>query len=580
MGELFASRDQQRPLVAVVAGSGQVARSAVAARADLLLVLNAGLYRNLGYGSLASFLPYGNANEQTELLLRQHVLPRAGRVPVVAGVFGTDPVTDVVQHLERLRALGVRGVTNWPALGFVDGQYREALEAEGFDTASELNMLIAARARGLATFGFALTEDDVRRFAGVSDGLILNVGLTQQVDDRQDRRDRVQAAIVRLNRMLAAARKINPHLVCLMFGGPVTSAEDFEAVARQSRIDGFAGGSVFERLPVQRAVEALVRQFRGVTLGAAERQPDRLGSLLGHSPAMQQLFDTIRRVAPYDVNVCVAGATGSGKELVAAEIHRLSPRGHEPFVILNCGAIPDTLLESELFGYEKGAFTGADRRRLGKFELADRGTLFLDEVADLSPRAQVALLRAIQQGEVLRVGGDKPIHVNVRIITATHEDLPRCVAQGRFRADLYFRLNQVALRVPSLFERREDIPLLVGELLARLRGRLGRELSGLTPEFQRRLMIYAWPGNVRELEHVICRAAILEDGAELAGHSFLPEPGLPAQFRVVGPGARQVSAELRRRAEEALGRAGGNKSQAAALLGVSRKTLYKWLRAE
>jgi DNA-binding NtrC family response regulator len=267
------------------------------------------------------------------------------------------------------------------------------------------------------------------------------------------------------------------------------------------------------------------------------------------------------------------GPDRGGKELVATEIHRLSPRAHEPFVTLNCGAIPDGLLESELFGHEKGAFTGADRRRLGKFELADGGTLFLDEVADLSPRAQVAMLRSIQQGEVVRVGGDRPVKVSVRILTATHQHLPACVAAGRFRSDLYFRLNQVSLRVPALTERRQDVPLLIGDLLARLRARLGREVTGVTPEFERRLLTHDWPGNVRELEHVLGRAAILEDGPELDGSSFRRDGAEPSA-------PRPDTASDRQRAEAAVRRAGGNKSRAALLLGVSRKTLYTWLRGD
>ena len=449
----------------------------------------------------------------------------------------------------------------------MDGQFREALEEDGFDPASELRVLTEARAAGLAAVGFAHTEADAARFAPVSDALILNVGLTHEVDDRHDRRDRIQAVAVRLNRMLAAARgAARRPPVCLLFGGPVTTADDFQAVARQCPIDGFAGGSAFDRLPVRRAVAATVRQFKGV---AADRpDPDRLGGLVGASPPMRALFDTVRRVARYDVNVCIEGGTGTGKELVATQIHRLSPRAHEPFVTLNCGAIPETLVESELFGYERGAFTGADRRRPGKFELADRGTLFLDEVADLGPRAQVALLRVLQQREVVRVGGEKPVRVDVRVVTATHQSLPRLVADGRFRADLYYRLDQVSVRVPALADRREDIPLLAAETLARLRGRLGRELTGLTQDFLARLLAHDWPGNVRELEHVIGRAAILEDGAELVGGSFAPAALLGANDP---PDPGEAAAEAVRLAR-------GNKSAAAKSLGISRKTLYQRLR--
>jgi DNA-binding NtrC family response regulator/predicted TIM-barrel enzyme len=569
--------DRRNPALAVVVGSGQTAKAAATAGADLLLVLNAGLYRNLGCGSLAAFLPYGNANRQTETLL-EGILPQAGNVPVVAGVFGSDPTTDIGELLDRLEKLGVAGVTNWPSLGFVDGQFREALDEEGFTSDSELAMLSMARARGLATVGFVHNPSDAKRFALESDALILNVGLTHEVDDRQDRRDQLQTVAVRLNRMLAAARQpSHPPPVCFCFGGPMTTADDFEMVARQCAIDGFAGGSVFDRLPIRRAMESTVRQFKGISLAGADRaEPEQLGQLLGRSHVMRSLMETVRRVARYNVNVCIEGNTGTGKELVATQLHRLSPRSNEPFITLNCGAIAETLIESELFGYEQGAFTGANRRRAGKFELADRGTLFLDEVADLSARAQVALLRAIQEGEVVRVGGDKPIRVDVRVVTATHQSLERLVAEGKFRADLYFRLNQVHVRIPSLAERRDDIPMLVDEILNRLRGRLGRELSSVTSGFRDKLLAYDWPGNVRELEHVICRAAILEDGSELSGESFRPYEATSAS-----PASATMEASMlqtrRRRAEEAIRRAMGNKSHAAEMLKISRKTLYTWL---
>lgn len=577
MIEFLSQADRRNPAVAVVVGSGQTAKAAAAAGADLLLVLNAGLYRNMGCGSLAAFLPYGNANQQTESLL-ESILPQGGTVPVIAGVFGSDPTIDLCEFLERLKQWGVTGVTNWPSLGFVDGQFREALDEEGLTSDSELFMLALARARGLATVGFVHNTSDAKRFAAESDALILNVGLTHEVDDRQDRRDQLQAAAVRLNRMLAAVRQSGEKMpVCLCFGGPMTTADDFEMVARQCSIDGFAGGSVFDRLPIRRAMESTVRQFKGISLaGSDATESDHLGRLIGRSPVMRTLMDTVRRVARYHVNVCIEGNTGTGKELVATQLHRLSPRANEPFVTLNCGAIAETLIESELFGYEQGAFTGANRRRLGKFELADRGTLFLDEVADLSPRAQVALLRAIQEGEVVRVGGDKPIRVDVRVVTATHQNLERLVAEGKFRADLFFRLNQVHIRIPSLAERRDDIPMLVEEILNRLRARLGRELTGVTSAFRERLLAYEWPGNVRELEHVICRAAILEDGSELGGASFRPHDASGAAMPATMSEASLIQ-DRRRKAEEAVRRALGNKSHAAEMLKISRKTLYAWL---
>jgi two-component system, NtrC family, response regulator HydG len=569
---LKASQESGNPIVAVAVGSGMIVRAAVEAGADLLLAFNAGVYRTAGTGSLAAFMPYGNANLQTENLLRSQVFPCSAKTPVVAGVFSADPTLDIHEHLNRLKSLGVYGVTNWPSLGFVDGKFREVLEEEGFDTDSEVQMLIGARSLGLAAFGFVHTAEDVARFAPHCDVLILNLGLTRQVDDLQDHRDRLQNAITRLQRMIAALPGTAPRPTTLIFGGPITTPDDFQQVVRHCHVDGLAGGSVFERLPVRQAVESTLRKFKSVSFVAGVDQSDhQFGSLIGRTSVMKELYELIQRVAKYDVSVCIEGESGTGKELVATEIHRLSSRSGEPFVTLNCGAIPETLVESEFFGYERGAFTGAHRQRLGKFELANRGTLFLDEVADLSSRAQVALLRVLQQGEIVRLGSDKPTAVNVRIITASHQNLERCVAEGRFRADLYHRLNQIMVHVPRLADRRDDIPLLVRFFVTRLRTGLGRELDGVSKAFEQRLMNYTWPGNVRELEHVIGRAAILEDNSWLIGHSFRP-PNADEQEP-----STAVELPRREQAIHAIAAAEGNKAQAARSLGISRKTLYSWM---
>jgi two-component system response regulator HydG len=288
---------------------------------------------------------------------------------------------------------------------------------------------------------------------------------------------------------------------------------------------------------------------------------------------MRRLFELIRRVAPTSLSVCVEGESGAGKELVAAAIHRLSTRAHQPFVTLNCGALPDTLVESELFGHEKGAFTGADRRRLGKFELAHGGTLFLDEIADLSAHGQVALLRALQSREITRLGGDRAIPVDVRVVVASHQVLADAVAAGRFRADLYYRLNQLTLRVPPLRERTADIPLLVEHLLPRLSAQLDRTVTGASPAFLHRLAQHPWPGNVRELHHVVTRTALMEDGAVIQGHALaLEEPRSPSVKT-----RSDSTTERRQRARSAIEHASGNKSDAARALGITRKTLYAWL---
>jgi two-component system response regulator HydG len=585
MQPLFASlrqhsRDSGTPLIAVVAGNGQVARCAVDAKADLLLALSAGPFRHLGVGSLASFLAYGNANQSTRTLVEQALLPRAGGVPVIAGVCGHDPTVDLDGLLAHYASIGIAGVVNWPAVGFVDGALRQAMEAEGCGEASELAMLERARSHGLATVGFVLDREAATRFAAAGcDALVLDLGLTRRWADIRDHRDQLSQAIADLNGMTAAVRASGHGPLCFAFGGPVVDAEDFAELLRHGSVDGFAGGSVFERLPVQDVVAGTIARFKHVAV-RPHHDPEvidghiGLEGIIGRTPPMRRLFELVRRVAPTDLNVCIEGESGSGKELVATAIHRLSTRAHQPFITLNCGALPDSLVESELFGHEKGAFTGADRRRLGKFELAHGGTLFLDEIADLSPHAQVALLRALQSREITRLGGDRTIPVDVRVVVASHQVLADACAAGRFRADLYYRLNHLTLRVPPLRERTGDIPLLVEHLLPRLSAQLGRTVTGAGAAFLHRLAQHSWPGNVRELHHVVTRTALMEDGAVIAGHALaLEEPRRPPS----GSARADNAVERRQRARSAVEQAGGNKSDAARALGITRKTLYAWL---
>ena len=606
LSSLTRSGLDDRVLLAVVAGSGLVTRCAVTAKADFVLALAAGVFRTMGRGTLASFMPYANSNQQTLALLRDHVMPQAGDVPVIAGVCASDPTIDLDDHLRQLRAMGVAGVTNWPAVGFIDGAFRGAIEDAGWGAACEVELLKKARALGMTSCGFVLDEQQTRDYSPHSDVLILNMGLTHKVEDIPDRQDQVRQATAHLNQMLAAVPgstgfqpvsggaasgtgvppvvgrkgrtpKSTSRPICLAFGGPITTAEDLEQLLRQSNVDGFAGGSVFERLPVQSIVESTIRRFKSVAFRSRGGQDGGIGDLIGAGESFRHLKETITRIAPYDVNVYIHGETGTGKELVASQLHRLSRRARGPLVTLNCGAIPDPLLESELFGHERGAFTGAERRRLGKFELAHHGTLFLDEIADLSPRGQVALLRAIQTGEIARVGGEQRIDVDVRIIAASHQDLSRLVAEGRFREDLYYRLNQITINLQPLRHRLEDIPLLVEAILARLRVRLDRPIVGLSDGFHAKLLGHHWPGNVRELEHVVCRAAILEPDPLLEGTSFTPL-GSPQSAAAIAAAHPPRPSRLRR-AQDALTRAEGNKSEAAKLLKVSRKTLYAWLTA-
>ncbi|WP_425396064.1 phosphoenolpyruvate hydrolase family protein [Aeoliella sp.] len=591
--QLLAERVAQgnSPIVAVAAGSGQIVRAAVEGEADFVLALNAGVYRNHGIGSLGAFMPYGNANDQTEQLLREHHLPHVGNTPIVAGVFPVDPTMDLDVRLDRLWQLGVRGITNWPAVGFIDGSYRACLEANGLGIECEIDMLQRAQARGFATFGFAvLEEDSARCFANAGiDGLILDLGLTYNYQDLHQRRDRLQRAITFLNSTMESLQGCDSQPMCLAFGGPVTTADDLEQVVSQTRIHGFVGGSTFERLPVRNVVAGTVKQFRAVIV-RHQHDSGYAGEIIGQSPSIRRLRALIKRVAAPDVNVCIEGESGVGKELVAKALHLESKRARQGMVTVNCGAIPDDLLESEFFGHEKGAFTGAFSKRKGKFELANCGTLFLDEVADLSPRGQVALLRAIQQQEITPLGSNHSIATDVRIVAASNRPLAKLVESGVFRADLYFRLNYITIEVPPLRDRVEDIPLLVENIIQRLKLTLDRpRLVGISKEFLEKLQKHSWPGNVRELEHVVGQAALLEEANVLAGNHFMPRGlalGSHTKSPVAQPAARDVESEVtatllhdrRDQLTAALAAAGGNKSKAAKSLGVSRKTFYSWLR--
>ena len=295
--------------------------------------------------------------------------------------------------------------------------------------------------------------------------------------------------------------------------------------------------------------------------------------MVGKSPAMQHLLSEIALVAPSEATVLIHGDSGTGKELVARAIHASSARSEKPLVTLNCAALNESLLESELFGHEKGAFTGADKRREGRFVEADGGTLFLDEIGDISPMMQVRLLRAIQEREVQRVGSNQTISVDVRLIAATHRDLAAEVNAGRFRQDLYYRLNVVAIEVPSLRQRREDIPLLAGHFLQRFAERNRKAVKGFTPQAMDLLIHYDWPGNIRELENAVERAVVLLTGEYISERELpLAIAGTPiplGQSQDIQP-LVEVEKEV---ILAALEKTGGNKTEAARQLGITRKTL-------
>jgi len=297
---------------------------------------------------------------------------------------------------------------------------------------------------------------------------------------------------------------------------------------------------------------------------------------------MLEVYKMVARVAPSMSTVLVQGESGTGKELVARAIHTHSPRVRRPFVAVNCGALIETLLESELFGHEKGAFTGAIAQKRGLFEEAEGGTLFLDEIGDIGPKMQANLLRVLQESEIRRVGGGVPIPVDVRIVAATNRDLEEDVRAKRFREDLFFRINVVTIKLPALRARREDIPLLVEHILHKYALREGRGDPGIAPDAAAALSLSAWPGNVRELENTLERALALSKDGFVTLQDLPPEIAGSARAEVVGlADDRPTLAELERRyIELVLRETSGNKKRAAEILGIDRRTLYRTLERE
>jgi DNA-binding NtrC family response regulator len=329
---------------------------------------------------------------------------------------------------------------------------------------------------------------------------------------------------------------------------------------------------IVERLETMREVKVLRRQLR---------EHGTFGSLIGNSPEMRKIYSIIEQASPTSASVLITGESGTGKELVAQSIHQLSPRASFPFVAINCAAIPETLLESEIFGHEKGAFTGAADRRQGCFELADRGTLFLDEIGEMTPATQVKLLRVLQERKFRRLGGRTEQSVDVRVIAATNVDPQEAVKQGKLREDLFYRLNVFAFRLPPLRERKEDLQLLVQAFINEFNTRNQKNIAAVDHQAMRMLEHYAWPGNVRELRNVIERATILASGPFIEAKHLPPvlaeEPPPQHQPQVaLAPGTTVEEAE-RRLILMTLEHTRDNKTRAAEILGISLKTLHNKL---
>lgn len=382
--------------------------------------------------------------------------------------------------------------------------------------------------------------------------------------------------------LLQRALARTPQPLCIMLTAYGTIELAVEAMKRGA-YDFLTKPINLDRLDIllQRAVHSRKVEIENKQLREQLDSKYNLTSIVGQSQAMEEVFDTVRQVAPSRATVLIQGESGTGKELVAHAIHQLSPRNHGPYVAVHCAALSSNLLESELFGHEKGAFTGANERRRGRFEMADGGTLFLDEVGEIDPSIQVKILRVLEERNFERVGGHENIEVDVRLVAATNRDLKKMVEEGKFREDLFYRLYVVVLTLPPLRERQGDIPILVQHFLQSMAKDNGKVIEGVTPEVMDILQSYTWPGNVRELRNIVERMVVLSRSPKIGVRD------LPASLRDLGRGAGQpgfsspsglnIENAERQLVVRALKTHNNNRTKAAKELGISRRTLHRKL---
>jgi len=386
--------------------------------------------------------------------------------------------------------------------------------------------------------------------------------------------------------LLESARKSHPDVPVILMSGIEKSADAAVTAIRQGAADylikplkegevRFAAESALHQVELEEQVRYLSREVR---------ERNSFSNIVGGNHRMREIFQTIEILADTDATVLITGETGTGKEMVARAIHFNSPRKERRFVPINCGALPAELLESELFGHEKGAFTGASRTRIGKFEYADGGTVFLDEIGEIPPAIQVKILRILQDKEFERVGGNQLLRADVRVIAATNKDLPQAISRGEFREDLFYRLNVVPLHMPPLRERKEDLPLLARHFLEKANQKLKKQVETISAEALGRIMLYHWPGNVRELENVIERAVIMERGPMIARIELpsVPADHLPANGGealadqlVMLPLERAVDGFERLYLSRVLDRFSGNIGESAHHAGINPRTLNR-----
>ncbi|MCM5555196.1 phosphoenolpyruvate hydrolase family protein [Pleomorphomonas sp. NRK KF1] len=580
-------------------GAGLVARSAVRGGADFILALSAGRVRVMGAPSVVSMLPIHQTNAFVAEFARAEILGRVD-VPVLFGASTLDPRTDIPELVRQIASWGFDGVINFPSVILLDGDRRARMARAGLGWQREVELISAAKDAGLLAAAYVRTGQEAADMVAAGSRLVcVNFGWTAGGFAGEPATQDTAGAAAEAKAVFRQVRRLNPKTLCFVEGGPIVTPQAAAEVCQAGNADGYIASSTLDRIPLETAVVDTAAAFKAVAgltrkveaLKTAMLGDGRRFGLYGRSAAMTQLVRMIERLADSDLTVLIRGASGTGKELVAQALHRGSRRRDCPFVAVNCAAIPRDLMESELFGFERGAFTGASRARVGRFEEANNGTLFLDEIGDLDLSLQGKLLRVLESGVIERLGSNQAHQLNVRVLCATHRDLRAMSADGRFREDLFFRLSQLEIRVPALSERIDDIPLLAQNFLADFATRHSASPKVIDNIAYQLLIGHSWPGNVRELRNVVQQAAILTDGEVIGAADLVPLLGERAAardvtqlpIRVANAGTiadtSAVTAETERDwILEALRRNRFRRGATAQELGLSRKTLYNKLR--
>ncbi|MBA2777915.1 phosphoenolpyruvate hydrolase family protein [Billgrantia kenyensis] len=583
----------RRFLVGAAIGTGMTAKAAAHGGADFLLALNAGRLRVQGGPSISCMLPITDNNGAVMQFSRAEILTRVS-LPVYFGACVFDPGCDLEALVSQVGEAGFQGICNFPTAVHFDGAMRARLERSGVGLGREVQLLRLAREAGLQTCGYVRELDEARQMAEAGvDMLCINYGWNAGGVSGVPSRFSLDEAAEHARVICESVRARYPGLLCTVEGGPITTPDEAKKVAEVSGANGYIGGSTIDRIPLEAAVAETTSAYKAVAQLQSrlhDLKSEWLGDghefgLIGRSAAITEVVRMIRKVAESDISVLVTGENGTGKELVARAIHLSSSRRHQRLVAVNCAAIPRELLESELFGHEAGAFTGALKARVGRFEQAHGTSLMLDEIGDLELALQAKLLRVLEDGVFERLGSNTPRHTDARLICATNRSLRGLVAEGRFREDLLYRLNAVEIRLPPLRERIEDIPLLVRHLLPRIAAEVNPRVREMDASAYRLLMQHPWPGNVRELRNVLERAVVMCERDVVTLDDLPALQGSLPRAEVVPTTAPAPSAEPLALPEnerdwilDALRRNRFRRQDTAAELGLARKTLYNKMR--